>query len=48
MDKHFNKSKGALTSIRHYEFNEKISNIVAHGKGEEADVPRLMLNAIFA
>jgi hypothetical protein len=37
-----------LISIRHYKFNEKISNIVAHGKGEEADVLRLMLNGIFA
>jgi len=37
-----------LTSIRHYEFNEEVSNIIAHGKGEEVDVPRLMLNGIFA
>jgi archaellum biogenesis protein FlaJ (TadC family) len=37
----------ALTSIRHYEFNGGVSNIVAHGKGEEVDVPRLMFNGIF-
>jgi len=28
-----------LTSIRPYEFNIGVSNIGAHGKGEEADVP---------
>ncbi len=38
----------SLTSIRHYEFNVGVSNIGAHGKGEEADVPRLMFNGIFA
>jgi hypothetical protein len=36
-----------LTSIKHYELNGKVSNIVAHGKGEEVDVPRFMLNGIF-
>jgi hypothetical protein len=38
----------ALTSIRPYEFNIRVSNIGAHGKGEEVDVPRLMFNGIFA
>jgi len=38
----------ALTNIRHYEFNGVVSNIAAHGKGKEADVPRLMFNGIFA
>jgi hypothetical protein len=37
----------ALTSIKHYGFNRGISNIVAHGKGEETNVPRLMFNGIF-
>jgi hypothetical protein len=37
-----------LINIRHYEFNKKVSNIAAHGKGEEIDVPRFMLNGIFA
>jgi hypothetical protein len=37
-----------LTSIRHYELNERVFNIASHGKGEEGDVPRLMLNGIFA
>jgi len=36
-----------LTSIRCYELNGKVSNIAAHGKGG-ANVPRLMLNGIFA
>jgi len=46
----FQQVKGCstLTSIRHYELNEKVSHIATHGKGEEADVPRLMLNGIFA
>jgi hypothetical protein len=38
----------ALTSIRRYELNEEVSNIAAHGKGEEANVLRLTLNGIFA
>jgi hypothetical protein len=38
----------ALTSIRCYELNRKVSNIAAHGKGEKADVPRLMFSGIFA
>jgi hypothetical protein len=29
------------------ELNRQISHIAAHGEGEEADVPRLMLNGIF-
>jgi hypothetical protein len=37
----------ALTCIRCYELNGEVSNIAAHGKGEEADVPRLMFNGIF-
>jgi hypothetical protein len=37
----------ALTSIKHYKFNGEVSNIAAHGKGEEADVPRFMFNGIF-
>jgi hypothetical protein len=37
-----------LTSTTQYELNEKISNIAAHGKGEEANMPRFMLNGIFA
>jgi hypothetical protein len=37
----------ALTGIRGYELNGKISNIAAHGKGEGAYVPRLMLSGIF-
>jgi hypothetical protein len=37
----------ALTCIRHYKLNGEVSNIAAHGKGEEADVPWLMLNGIF-
>jgi len=46
----FQQVKGcyALISIRDYEFNEKVSNIAACGKGEETNVPRLMLNGIFA
>jgi hypothetical protein len=46
----FQQVKGCstLTNIRDYELNEKVSNIVAHGKGEKADMPRLMLNGIFA
>jgi hypothetical protein len=38
----------ALTSIKHYEFNKRVYNIAAHGKGEEVDGPRLMFNGIFA
>jgi hypothetical protein len=38
----------ALTCMRGYELNGKISNIVTHGKGEGANVPRLMLGGIFA
>ncbi len=41
------KGCSALTSIRHYKFNGEVSNIAAHGKGEETYVPRLMLNGIF-
>jgi hypothetical protein len=37
-----------LTSIRCYKFNGEVSNIAAHGKGEEAYVPRLMLSGILA
>jgi hypothetical protein len=37
-----------LTSIRRYKLNGEVSNIAAHGKGEEAYVPRLMLSGIFA
>jgi len=37
----------ALISTNHYELNEKVSNIVAHGKGEKTDVTRLMLNGSF-
>jgi len=37
-----------LTCIRHYKFNEEASNIITHGKGEEANVPMLMLSGIFA
>ncbi len=37
-----------LTCIRHYKLIGEVSNIVAHGKGEEAYVPRLMLSGIFA
>jgi hypothetical protein len=37
----------ALIGIRHYKLNGKVSNIATHGKGEEVDVPRLMLNGIF-
>jgi hypothetical protein len=36
-----------LIGIRHYELNGEVSNIVAHGKGEGADVPRLMFSGIF-
>ncbi len=38
----------ALTCIRCYELNGEVSNIAAHGKREEADVPRLMFSGIFA
>jgi hypothetical protein len=38
----------ALTGIRCYKLNGKVSNIAAHGKGEEAYVPRLMLSGTFA
>jgi hypothetical protein len=37
----------ALIGIKRYELNRKVSNIVAHGKGKEVDVPRLMFNGIF-
>ncbi len=37
----------ALIGIRHYKLNGEVSNIATHGKGEEVDVPRLMLNGIF-
>ncbi len=37
-----------LTSIRCYKLNGEVSNIAAHGKGEEACVPRLMLSGILA
>jgi len=37
----------ALIGIKCYELNEEVSNIVAHGKGEEVNVPRLMFNGIF-
>jgi hypothetical protein len=36
----------ALIAIRHYKLNGEVSNIATHGKGEEVDVPRLMLNGI--
>jgi hypothetical protein len=42
------KRRFALTGIRRYKLNKQVSNIAAHGKGEEANVPRLMLNGIFA
>jgi hypothetical protein len=45
---HLIKGCYALTSIKHYKLNGEISNIAAHGKGEEPHVPRLMLNGIFA
>jgi hypothetical protein len=41
------KGCSAFTCIRHYELNGEVSNIVAHGKGEEANMPRLMLSGIF-
>jgi len=37
----------ALIGIRCYKLNKEVSNIVTHGKGKEADVPRLMFNGIF-
>jgi hypothetical protein len=37
----------ALTDIKRYELNKEVSNIAAHRKGEEADVPKLMFNGIF-
>ncbi len=37
----------ALIGIKRYELNKEVSNFVAHGKREEVDVPRLMLNGIF-
>jgi hypothetical protein len=36
-----------LIGIKHYELIKEVSNIAAHGKGEKADVPRLMFNGIF-
>ncbi len=36
-----------LISIRHYKHNEQVFNIGAHGIGEEANVPTLMLNGIY-
>jgi len=38
----------ALISISHYELNGEISNIVGHGKGEGADVPKFMFSGIFS
>ncbi len=38
----------ALIGISHYELNGEVFNIVAHGKGEGADVPRLMFSGIFS
>ncbi len=37
----------ALTGIKRYELNEKVSNITTHGQGEEADVPKFMFSWIF-
>ncbi len=37
----------SLIGIRHYKLNGEVSNITTHGKGEEVDVLRLMLNGIF-
>jgi hypothetical protein len=36
-----------LTGNRCYKLIRDISIIAAHGRGEEADVPRLMFNGIF-
>ncbi len=36
-----------LTGIKHYELNEKVSNIAMHKQGEEANVPKFMLSWIF-
>jgi len=37
----------SLTGIKCHELNVEVSSIATHGKGEEAYVPRLMLNGIF-
>ncbi len=37
----------ALIGIRQYKLNGEVSNIATHGKGEEVDAPRVMLNGIF-
>jgi hypothetical protein len=44
---HLVKGCYALIGIKHYELNGKVSNIVGHGKGEGANVPRLMFSGIF-
>jgi hypothetical protein len=42
------KGCSALISIKHYKLNGKVFDIVTHAKGEEANVPKLVLNGIFA
>jgi hypothetical protein len=37
----------ALTCIKRYKLNEQVSNIAMHGQGEEANVPKFMINWIF-